>query len=81
MVLEERRSVPLMQMSDEKLNEECFEQVLTACVWKRETNSFFIKSAVSQNVLERPRYITSILISFIPLIKQVCQNNVRKNLA
>ena len=73
MVLEERRSAPLMQMSDEKFNEECFKEVLSACVWKRETNSFFIKSAVCQNILERPHYITSILVSFIPLIKQVCQ--------
>ena len=72
-ILEERRSGPLIQISDDTFDEECFQQVLSAWVWKRETNNLFIKLAVSQNVLVRPHNITSILNNFIHLIKQVCQ--------
>ena len=73
-ILEERRSVPLIQISDETFNEKCFQQVYSACVWKRETNNLFIKIIkIFQNLLERPHNIRSILNNFIPLMKQVCQ--------
>ena len=80
-ILEERRSGPLIQISDDTFDEECFQQVLSAWVWKRETNNLFIKLAVSQNVLVRPHNITSILNNFIHLIKQVCQERCTQKIS
>ena len=47
---------------------------------KRETNDFFTKCAICQNVLERPHNVTSILQSFKSLIKQVYQKRCSQNL-
>lgn len=43
-ILEERRSVPPIHISDETFNEKCFQQVQSACVWKREANNLFVKN-------------------------------------
>ena len=47
------------------------QEVWSAYAWQSETNDWFIKLALSQNIAERPLYISSILKNFESLIKPV----------
>ena len=55
------------------INEESLQQLKFPDALQRESNNWFVKQGISQNIAMRPVNITSILKNFKSLIKQVYQ--------
>ena len=72
-VFDERKSVPLIKISDKKFSEELLQQVYSAYAWQREANNLFINWVISQNIAYEPLNIRGILNNIKCLIKQVSE--------
>ena len=72
-VFDERKSVPLIKISDKKFREELLQRVYSAYAWQREANNLLINWVISQNIAYEPLNITGILNNIKSLIEQVSE--------